>query len=149
MSAANLKFLKYNFIYENDCVVYNCTILFSNYLTQYITLLKSNLININYYNSDYKKIIDSLYTIEIYLLNLEKTETIEINMQNTLNFILENGLKVYFNYAKYLKDKSSSEIDLFMENLLKIDYEYLMNENYFGYNLDLKKKKYKFKIFIY
>ena len=140
MSAANLKFLKYNFIYDNDCVVYNCTILFSNYLTQYITLLKSNLININYYNSDYKKIIDSLYTIEIYLLNMEKTESIEINMQNTLNFILENGLKVYFNYAKYLKDKSTSEIDLFMENLLKIDYEYLMNEKYYGSNLDLKKK---------
>ena len=140
MSAANLKFLKYNFIFENDCVVYNCTVLFTNYLSQYIMLLKSNLININYYNKDFKKLIDSLYTIEIYTYNMKTTETLEINMQNTLNFILENGLKVYYNYNKYLKDNLTTEIDLFMENLLKINYEYLMNENY-GLNVDLKKNQ--------
>ena len=86
MSAANLKFIKYQFIYESDCRIYNCSDLFSMYLVNYVNLLKSNLKDINYYDNDYKYLIDSLYNITIYIYNMNTMETFEIDMQNTLNF---------------------------------------------------------------
>ena len=153
-ATSNFKLIKYNYMKnEKNCISFDCSFVFQTILQNCLDNLKLNMLNINYYHDDYKKIFGKNSNYIIYAYNLDSTIEIFIDTPNLLNFILTNGLRLISKIDKYFNDNSDSDEEssaVYFENILNQSLSYITNGS-IGLSSEEKNKNIKnlFKIGYY
>ncbi len=132
-ATTNFKLIKYNYMKsENNCINFDCNVVFYAILQNCLNNLKINMLNIHYYHDDYKKILGKNSNYIIFAYNLDSTIEIVIDTPSLLNFIMTNGLRLISNLDKYYNENSDSDEEssiVYMENILNQSLSYIKNGN--------------------
>ena len=140
LSGLNLKFIKYNMLNRDGCFNSDCLEAYIKLFQMCINTINNSTNELINFDIDYKKMLNTVKDIKIYVYSLKYTHTISIHTQNLLHFILSNGIKIISNIESYLRDDNDT-IDSYEENLLNSSFSYINDFNVHEFRNDLKKKK--------
>ena len=148
LSTLNIKWIKDDFIDETNCNTNdNCTDFYSNLLSTCITDIKIEKDNASYFYEDFKNILSYSKKIYLELYDLDSFDTLTIDVDNLLNLLISNGLKLNANLETYYADIYNL-YDVNSDNLLNQSLNFVHDENVSGFN-DIEKKskvKHNFKL---
>ena len=142
LSTLNLKWRKDGFINDSFCENNNCSEFYPFLLSTCISDIKIQKENSSYFYQDFKEILS--YTKDIYLelFNLSIYDEVTIDIDNLLNFLISNGLKLNSNLFDYYST-SYNIYDISSNNLLTQSLNYIYDTKISGFNNEEKKSKIK------
>jgi hypothetical protein len=142
LSTLNLKWQKDKYTNDTDCEKLrgNCTILYSGLLATCIKDIKTVKENSSLFYNDFKEILAKTRTINLELFNLSYTDELTIDVDNLLNLLIANGLKLNANLGLFF-DTTNNIYDVNVENLLIQSKDYIQSEEIDGFNQAQKKDK--------
>ena len=145
LSTLNLKWVKDKFQNESNCPPtssFTCTKFYSNLLSTCITDIKVQKENGSYFYDDFKNIIGLSKKISLKLYNLTTEDTLTIDIDNLLNLLISNGLKLNANLDTYY-ETDYNIYDVNSENLLIQSINYVNDYNVSGFDDSEKRSKVK------
>ena len=145
LSTLNLKWVKDKFQKESNCPPFNsitCTKFYSNLLSNCITDIKVEKENGSYFYEDFKNIIGLSKKISLKLYNLTTTDSLTIDIDNLLNLLISNGLKLNANLDTYYETPYNI-YDVNSQNLLIQSIDYINDQSVSGFDDSEKKTKIK------
>ena len=141
LSTLNLKWIKDNFTQDSFCHTNNnCTEFYSFLLNSCITDIKSQKENASYFYEDFKDILSYSKKIYLELFNLSSHDTLTIDIDNLLNLLISNGLKLNANIDTYYSNIYNL-YDVNSDNLLNQSLNFVNDEAISGFNDSEKKTK--------
>ena len=139
LSTLNIKWIKDDFIDETNCNTNdNCTDFYSNLLSTCITDIKIEKDNASYFYEDFKNILSYSKKIYLELYDLDSFDTLTIDVDNLLNLLISNGLKLNANLETYYAD-TYNLYDVNSDNLLNQSINFVYDKNVSGFD-DIEKK---------
>ena len=143
LSTLNLKWKKDGYISDNLCETNNnCTQFYSQLLSTCITDIKTEKENSSYFYDDFKDILSYTKDISLELFNLSSYDVLTIDIDNLLNLLISNGLKLNANLEPYF-GSSYNLYDVNSDNLLQQSLNYVNDNKVKGFNDNEKKSKIK------
>ncbi len=145
LSTLNLKWVKDKFQNESNCPPtssFTCTKFYSNLLSTCITDIKVQKENGSYFYDDFKNIIGLSKKISLKLYNLTTEDTLTIDIDNLLNLLISNGLKLNANLNTYY-ETDYNIYDVNSQNLLIQSINYVNDYNVSGFDDSEKRTKVK------
>ena len=140
LSTLNLKWIKDGYISENSCDLNdNCTMFYSSLLSNCIDDIKLQKENVSYFYEDFKVILDVAKDIQLDVFNLTVKDNLSVDIDNLLNLLISNGLKLNSNLEEYYKEENLYDISSL--NLLDQTIGYIDDENVVGFDDQEKSKK--------
>ena len=137
ISSVNLKWLKYKLIEEDSCPI-NCTIFYNKLLEKCIKNLKSGKDSLYTFDYDFQEIILKRRRLEVRIFNTNITDSLYLDVNDYLNFIISKGIKLTGSLKDYLNYYGNDKIN--MENLIHQSYNYFKSDIE-GFNGEEKIKK--------
>ena len=144
LSTLNLKWVKDNFTSESNCEIYeDCSSFYSYLLSTCILDIKTEKENASYFYEDFKNILGQTKEIHLILFNLSTTDDLTIDVDNLLNLLISNGLKLNANLETYYarNARSYNIYDANSQNILIQGLDYVNNQNIEGFGEKTKKDK--------
>ena len=148
-SAMNLRLLRNNTINNTDCPNSNCTSFYSELLEESFTEVRKLKYDLNNFYQDYQEIFKRKMIIESKRFKIITSEYLYLDIDNYLNYLVANGLKIianlsnYFGYGdtffKYPRDEI---IDVYIDNLLSVSYNFFYSDIFRGFEGKEKIKRY-------
>ena len=131
ISGVNLKWMKDGKIKEDNCESSNCTTFYSNLMIQCIKDIEVRKENLSTFYNDYQNIIKqkSVLNLSIYQRNIN--DTLNLDLDNYLNLIISNGVKVLANLDTILAPEQDI-IDYNLYNLIELSLNHFYS-NYSGF----------------
>ena len=142
LSTLNLKWEKDEYIKEINCNLRgkNCTVLYSGLLATCIKDIKTEKENSSIFYDDFKEILAMTKQIDLELFNLTSIDKLTIDVDNLLNLLIANGLKLNANLGAYF-ETTYNIYDINVENLLIQSRDYINSNQIDGFNQNEKKDK--------
>jgi len=141
LATLNLKWKKDDFINDILCETNNnCTKFYSQLLSTCITDIKTEKENASYFYDDFKDILSYTKEISLELFNLTTFDVLTIDIDNLLNLLISNGLKLNANLESYF-DETYNLYDVNSYNLLNQSLNYVNDNKIKGFNDNEKKSK--------
>ena len=125
ISSINIKWVKYKYIDEDSCP-HNCTNFYRGILELCIDNLKSGKDSFWIFDIDFLDIILKRRKIEINIFNTNETHSLNLDVNDNLNFIISKGIKLIGSFENYLNYYGVDRTN--MENLLHQSYDYFQSE---------------------
>ena len=121
INSINVKWLKYQYI-DGDSCQYSCSVFYINLLEDCIINLKEGKDSLSSFDADFQQIILKRRDIKSMIFNTNVTDTLKLDVNDNLNFIITKGIKLCGNYKNYLNYVGSERVN--MENLIRQAIEY-------------------------
>ena len=138
-AAINIQFIKLGYINQEDCPNSNCTEFYTNLLIKTYTEIRNLKYDINSYLPDFSDIFKNKDIVESERFGTSQLDNYSLDMDNYLNFLIANGIKIVANISEYFADKkffrvynASLILDAYARNLLRVSYSFF-NSNYSGF----------------
>ena len=140
LSTLNLKWVKDGFIPETNCELNDtCSLFYSQLLSDCIDDIKIQKENSSKFYEDFKSLLNLAKDIQLDVYNLTIKDTLSIDIDNLLNLLISNGLKLNANLVEYYKGENIYDINSL--NLLDQSLNFLTDESVVGFDNTAKKKK--------
>ena len=114
--SVNLKWVKYNFTDDDSCFI-DCSLFYRDLLLDCIVNLKNGKDSLTSFDKDFQDIILKRRDIVVGIFNTNNTDTLKLDVNDNLNFIITKGIRVCGNYESYLHFSGNEKIN--MENLIR------------------------------
>ena len=142
LSGLNLKWIKDGYIPETNCELNtSCTLFYSQLLSNCIDDIKLQKENSSTFYEDFKIILDVAKDIQLDVFNLTTKDTLSIDIDNLLNLLISNGLKLNANLDLYYLGENIYDINSL--NLLDQSLGFLSDDNVVGFDDNAKEDKIK------
>ena len=112
----NLKWVKYDYTDEDSCPE-KCSIFYRDLLLECIINLKNGTDSLSSFDKDFQDIILKKRDIIVKIFNTSETDTLKLDVNDNLNFIITKGIKLCGNFVNYLNYFGNERIN--MENLIR------------------------------
>ena len=140
LSTLNLKWVKDGYIDDNVCDLNEtCTLFYSSLLSNCIDDIKLQKENASYFYEDFKVILDVAKDIELDVFNLTTKDKLSVDIDNLLNLLISNGLKLNSNLDLYYDGENLYDINSL--NLLDQSIGFIDDEHVVGFDDEAKSKK--------
>ena len=140
----NLKLIKKNIIDNTNCNDNTCKNIYSKLLLKCLKEVRYQKFNISYFYSDFQEIFNQNLIYDLYIYNRKYTENLELNIDNYLNLMIAQGMKVISNLSEYYDNNTEKVnvgiIEIYLENLLSNSLKYF-SSNYIGFYGEEKKRR--------
>ena len=132
-SGFNLKLIKEDII----CIDIPCDDVYSNLLLKCLKEVRYKKYNISYFFSDFQNIFNQKLSYDLYIYNRSSTDSLDLNIDNYLNLLIAQGMKVISDLQEY-NNNSTEEvnigiIDNYLKNILNNSLKYFYS-NYKGFS---------------
>jgi hypothetical protein len=122
---------------ENNCNIYDsCSSFYSYLLSTCILDIKTEKENASYFYEDFKNILGQTKEIKLILFNLSTTDDLTIDVDNLLNLLISNGLKLNANLELYYARNAERNYNIYdanSQNILVQGLDYVNNKNNEGF----------------
>ena len=115
IDSINLKWLKYGFIDEDSCQN-KCSSFYIQLLTDCLQNLKEGKDSLSSFDIDFQEIILKRRDIIVKIFNTNVTDTLRLDVNDNLNFIITKGIRLSGNFKNYLNYYGNEKVN--MENLI-------------------------------
>ena len=138
LSTVNLKWLKHGHKPSEECLLnkektWKC--FYSDLLDTCIKDIKTQKENASSFYHDFKDILSNTRKIKLDVFNIENAyDSLSIDVNNVLNLLISNGLKLNANLDSYLIEDSYSVYDINSANLLTQTLDYLDEKTITGFS---------------
>ena len=140
LSTLNLKWVKDGFIPETNCELNKtCSLFYSQLLSDCIDDIKIQKENSSKFYEDFKSLLNLAKDIQLDVYNLTTKDTLSIDIDNLLNLLISNGLKLNANLVDYYNGENIYDINSL--NLLDQSINFLTDDNVVGFDNIAKKNK--------
>ena len=140
LSTVNLKWVKDKTMQDDICILAeDCTSFYSLLLSTCIKDIKTQKENSSYFYEDFKNILGQSKEIQLEVFNLTVKDVLTIDIDNLLNLLISNGLKLNANLDSY-KDSDYNVYDINSVNILQQSLDFINDEKVSGFGDDEKKK---------
>ena len=138
-SALNLRLIRLNIIKDEDCPNSNCTFFYSNLLIRSFTEIRELKYDLNVYYPEFQNIFNKKM-ITLSRRYQTADEYLNLDIDNYLNFLIANGLKIIANLTNYYSSGlffvyyySYDVLDNYLDNLLYSSYNFFNSDYYTGF----------------
>ena len=142
LSTVNLKWVKDQLMDSDNCTLAegnSCTSFYSSLLSTCINDIKTQKENSSYFYEDFKDILGQSKEIELEVYNLTVKDVLTIDIDNLLNLLISNGLKLNANLDTY-KSTTDNVYDINSVNILQQSLDYINDNTVSGFDDSQKKK---------
>ena len=145
-SALNLRLLRKNIINVGDCPNSNCTIFYSDLLEQSFTEARKIKFDNTEYYPEFLEIFFETKSIVLAERYKAGTESISLDIDNYINFLTANGMKIisnltdYYSNETYLSFPRYELLDAYLDNILSTSYSFFNREYYTAFEGNEKTK---------
>ena len=140
-TAFNLKLIKSKIINDTGCIESLCQGIYSNLLQKCIKEVVNQKDNISYYYLDFQNIFNKKIKADLFIYNRTYTDTLSLGVDNFLNLMIAQGMKIIENLTEYFKEEKFEIIDIYLKNLLNNSLKLFFNSNYSGFDGKEKEEK--------
>ena len=138
LSTVNLKWVKD--IKNLTCTIgNNCKTFYSSLLSTCIHDIKTQKENSSYFYEDFKNILSRTKEIELEVYSLETKDVLTIDIDNLLNLLISNGLKLNANLDTYISE-GGGVFDINSKNILNQSIDFVSDVSVSGFD-DKEKEK--------
>ena len=148
-TAFNLWLLRNDIINNTNCPNSNCTSFYADLLVKSYTEVRKLKYDLNNFFEDYQDIFKKKMKVESKRFKFPESEYLYLDIDNYLNFLISNGLKITANISNYFSNEggffnfSSNEIiDVYINNLLSASYNFFYSDVFKGFEGKEKTKRY-------
>ena len=143
LSTVNLKWLKHGYKPSNECLLHKDKTwrnFYSDLLDTCINDVKTQKENASSFYHDFKSILSNTRKITLNVYNITNAyDSVSIDVNNILNVLISNGLKLNANLDAYMIEQSYTVYDVNSENLLQQTLNYLDEDSIEGFSDEGKK----------
>ena len=125
ISSINIKWLKYKYIEEDSCP-HSCTAFYIKILEKCINNLKNGKDSFCTFDIDFQEIILKRRNIELSVYNTNLNQSLYLDVNDNLNFIISKGIKLIGSFKNYLNYYGADKVN--MENLIHQSYDYFKSD---------------------
>ena len=132
----NIRLLRLNIIDNTACPNSDCIAFYSDLLAKSFTEARKLKFDINFYYPEYLQIFFKTKSIVSAKKYKADTESFPLDIDNYINFLTSNGLKIIANLSDYFDSKpflgfpGYEILDVYLDNLLSTAYSFFYKENY-------------------
>ena len=125
ITAINIKWVKYKYIEEDSCP-HTCTTFYIKILEKCINNLKNGKDSFCTFDIDFQDIILKRRKLDLTVYNTNLTQSLYLDVNDNLNFIISKGIKLIGSFENYLKFYGADRGN--MENLVHQSYDYFKSD---------------------
>ena len=141
-TAFNFKLLRNKIIKEEDCPNSNCTSFYSDLLIKSYTEIRKLKYDLNNFFIDYLEIFNKKMIIESKSFKIPVSEYLHLDVDNYMNYLIANGLKITANITNYFANGSEGKffgfssyevLDVYIDNILNASYNVYYSDIFKGF----------------